>query len=552
VIMMDPLDILTSFLKVHRSWMERSEEMNQRAIDLFRHLEEATREEFPHLLASELPREEKSDASEIFLEYVRKNAKLSRRFHSIFSDWQKGMVERSKDLNDKDRQRALFWTQQVINALAPANFFWTNPLAIKKFIETGGGSLTQGFSQAWEDYSRGDYLSRITDEKAFKVGENIAVTPGFVVFRNDLMEIIQYEAATESTHAIPIVLVPPWINKYYIFDLTPQTSFVRFLRDQGFTVFVISWKNPTAIMSDVSFADYMFTGVLKAVEAARHICKVSHVHAAGYCIGGTALAALMAWLNRKPGTKGHLPVADWTLFSTLVDFSEPGDLGVFISERSVEATEALMKMDGYLDARYLGWIFRILGSDSLIWRNFVQNYLYGATPPKSDMLFWNSDSTRLPEAMCSFYLREFYLHNNLAKKDVLSLGNRLIDMGKVAQPLYAVGTQLDHICPWRGTFRTCSLLKSPRRYVLSSEGHITGIINPPSDGSRRKYWAGEVVQPEDPESWLSRQEEQRGSWWKDWTAWLVQRGSTIQNPPTMGSGKYPPLERSPGIYVTEN
>ncbi|MFH0787809.1 MAG: alpha/beta hydrolase [Pseudomonadota bacterium] len=549
---MDPLDILTSFWKVHRSWIDRSEEMNQRAIDLFQSLEGATREEFPHLLVSELPAEDKSDASEVFLEYVRRNAKLSRRFHSIFNDWLKDLVERSKDLNDKDRQRALFWTQQVVNALAPANFFWTNPLAIKKFIDTGGSSLAQGLGQAWDDFSRGDYLSRITDEKAFKVGDNIAITPGFVIFRNDLMELIQYEASTETTHALPIVLVPPWINKYYIFDLTPQTSLVRFLRDQGFTVFVISWKNPTAVMRDVTFADYMFTGALKAVEAARHICKVPHAHAVGYCIGGTALAALMAWLNRGPGPKGHLPVADWTLFSTLVDFSEPGDLGVFMSEKSIEATEILMKSDGFLDARYLSWLFRILGSDSLIWRNFVQNYLYGGTPPKSEMLFWNSDSTRLPEAMCSFYLREFYLHNNLAKKDALSLGNRPIDMEKIEQPLYAVGTQMDHICPWRGTFRTSSLIKAPQRYVLSSEGHITGIINPHSEGSRRKFWAGEVVQPENPDDWLSRQEERRGSWWRDWTDWLVQRGSTMQKPPTMGCRKYPPLGNAPGTYVTEN
>jgi polyhydroxyalkanoate synthase len=548
---MDPLDILTSFWKVHRSWMDRSEEMNQQAIDLFRSLEVATREEFPHLLAPEAPAEDKSDASEVFIEYVRRNAKLSRRFHSIFNEWLKGLVEKSRDLNDKDRQRALFWTQQVVNALAPANFFWTNPLAIKKFIDTGGGSLSQGLSQAWDDFNRGDYLSKITDEKAFIVGENIAVTPGYVVFRNNLMELIQYEASTETTHALPVVLVPPWINKYYIFDLTPQTSLVRFLRDQGFTVFVMSWKNPTAVMRDVTFADYMFTGILKAIEAARHICKVSHVHAAGYCIGGTALATLMAWLNRGPVTKSHLPVADWTLFSTLVDFSQPGDLGFFTSEKSIEAAEILMKMDGYLDARYLSWLFRILGSDSLIWRNFVQNYLYGAAPPKSDMLFWNSDSTRLPEAMCSFYLREFYLQNNLAKKDVLSLGNRPIDMKRVGQPLYAVGAQLDHICPWRGTFLTCSLVKAPKRYVLSSEGHITGIINPPSEGSRRKFWAGEVELAETPDDWLNRQEEQRGSWWRDWTEWLVQRGAAMQKPPTMGCRKYPTLGDSPGTYVNE-
>jgi polyhydroxyalkanoate synthase len=437
-----------------------------------------------------------------------------------------------------------------VAAEAYSRFLNSKDFSTFPYCGDGAGAV---LLQGTEDFSRGDSLSRITDEKAFKVGENIAITPGFVVFRNDLMELIQYEASTATTHALPIVLVPPWINKYYIFDLTPQTSFVRFLRDQGFTVFVISWKNPTAIMREVTFADYMFSGALKAVEGARHICiALYYVHAAGYCIGGTALAAFMAWLNRGAGTKGHLPIADWTLFSTLVDFSEPGDLGVFMSEKSIETTEIIMKADGFLDACYLSWLFRVLGSDSLIWRNFVQNYLYGGTPPKSDLLSWNSDSTRLPEAMCSFYLREFYLHNNLAKKDVLSLGNRPMDMERVGQPLYAVGAQLDHICPWRGTFRACSLVQDPRRYILASGGHIPGIINPHSEGSRRKFWAGKVESTENLDNWLSRQEERRGSWWRDWTDWLVQRGSIMKKPPTMGCVKYPPRERSPGKYVTEN
>jgi len=547
----DPLDILPSLWKLHRSWLERSEETNQRLIDLSNRLEEATREEFPHLLSSELPAEDKESASEVFLEYVRKNAKLTRRFHAIIDAWLQELVRLSRDLNDKDRQRARFWLQQFLSAVAPPNFFWTNPLAIKKFIDTGGASIIQGMTQAWEDFARGDYLSRITDEKAFRVGENIAVTPGFVVFRNELMELLQYEAATAQTYSVPIVLIPPWINKYYIFDLTPQTSLVRYLRDLGFTVFVISWKNPTEILREVTFADYMFAGALQAVTAARQICRVPRVHAAGYCIGGTALAALLAWLNRGGDNDPALPIADWTLLSTLVDFSEPGDLGVFISERSIAATEALMKMDGFLDARYLSWIFRILGSESLIWRNFVQNYLYGAAPPKSDMLFWNSDSTRLPEAMCSFYLREFYLHNNLARKDAMSLGDRPLDMGQVAQPLYAVGTQLDHICPWRGAFRTCHLVPAPRRFVLSSEGHITGIINPHSEGSRRKYWAGEVAAPEEPEAWLNRQEEKRGSWWQDWTSWLLREDASRRKPPAAGNRKYPRREKAPGQYVFE-
>ena len=550
--MMDTLDILSSFWRVYHSWMNRTEEMNERLIDLSRKLDGAIGDELTHTRASERHLEDKPDSLELFLEYARGNAKLGRRCQMIFDGWFKDLVNHSRDLGEKDRRRTLFWTKQVINALAPSNYFWTNPLAIKKCIDTGGASLMQGLNNAWDDFCRGDYWSRITDEKAFKVGENIAVTPGCVVFRNDLMELIQYEPSTEKTHPLPIVFIPPWINRYYIFDLTPQTSFVRYLRDLGFTVFMISWKNPTATMREVTFADYMLTGALKAMEVARHICRSPHVHAAGYCIGGTVLAALMAWLNRKPGRKNHQPVADWTLLSTLVDFSDPGDLGVFISERVIEATENIMKTQGFLDARYLSRIFRLLGSESLIWRNFVQNYLYGGTPPKSDMLYWNNDSTRLPEAMCSFYLREFYLSNNLAKKDALLLGNRPINIGQIEQPLYAVGAQLDHICPWRGTFRTGTLVKSPRRYVLSSEGHITGIINPHSEGSRRKYWAGAVDYPEEPEEWLDHQEARRGSWWQDWSAWLTQGNLSMKKAPTMGSRNYPPIEQAPGTYVLEH
>jgi polyhydroxyalkanoate synthase len=365
------------------------------------------------------------------------------------------------------------------------------------------------------------------------------------------MELIQYSPATPASYAVPIVLIPPWINKFYVFDLSEQTSFVRYFLDQGFTLFMISWKNPTQEMRHVTFDDYLFQGVLKAIDVARTICKVKQVHAAGYCIGGTALAALMAWLNRASGPKRPLPVIDWTLFSTLVDFAEPGDLGVLITSQTVEAMEDQMKKDGYLDKKYLSLAFRLLRSDSLIWRNFVFNYLYGGTPPKSDMLYWNSDGTRLPEAMCSFYLRELYLNNHLAKKDGVRLGGRPIDLGCIDQPLYAVGAQQDHISPWQSAFRTCALVKGPVKFVLSSEGHITGIVNPPADLSRKKYWVGEAEGVSDPDRWLSGQREQRGSWWADWAAWLSPRSSPMVKSPSPGSRKYPPLEKAPGSYVLE-
>jgi polyhydroxyalkanoate synthase len=392
----------------------------------------------------------------------------------------------------------------------------------------------------------------VVDSRAFQVGRDIAATPGAVVFRNDLLELIQYEPATETTYGVPIVFIQPWINKYYIFDLEPPMSFVRYMQQKGFTVFIISWKNPDPRMRDVTFDDYMLRGALQAIKVASSICHNAPVHAAGYCIGGTALSALMAWLNSGPPShRQTFPVIDWTLFSSLVDFSEPGDIGFFVTQQSVEAIEAMMKAQGFLSEKFIELVFRLLGSDSLIWRNFTNSFLYGQSPPKSDLLFWNSDSTRLPEKMCSFYLREFYLNNKLVEKDALRLGGRPIDLGRITQPLYAVGTQIDHICPWKSTFKVCDKVHGPVRYVLSSEGHITGIVNPPSEMSRRKFWAGEAEGETDPDRWLSGREERRGSWWEDWTQWLQTRSLSPAEPPALGSPRYPALEKAPGTYVLE-
>jgi polyhydroxyalkanoate synthase len=330
-------------------------------------------------------------------------------------------------------------------------------------------------------------------------------------------------------------------------------SFVQYLRDRGFTVFIISWKNPNSLMRDVTFDDYMLQGALQAIKVARAVCRNAQVHAAGYCIGGTALTALMAWLNREsPGGRKTFPVADWSLFSSLADYSEPGELGFFVTRRSVEAIEEMMREEGYLSEKYVELAFRLLGSDSLIWRNFVQSFYYGIAPPKSDILFWNSDSTRLPEAMCSFYLRELYLNNKLVEEDALRLGGRPIDLGRIRQPLYAVGAQLDHICPWTSTYKICKRVSGPVRYVLTTEGHITGIVNPPSETTRRKFWAGDPRGEKDPEEWLSRQQEKRGSWWEDWTEWLRERSLSPRKTPPMGSRRYPPLGKAPGSYVMES
>ncbi|HPC01533.1 MAG TPA: class I poly(R)-hydroxyalkanoic acid synthase [Syntrophales bacterium] len=545
---MDPLGICDAFQKVQECWGGRSDDLRRRWIALLHELQDITVEELKK--AEEGKKGGSEEAREALLEAVRRQASLSRKYYAAVGRWMKEMVENAEGLDEGERRRALFWVRQVIGALNPANFFWTNPSAVQRFIDSAGASLIDGMANFWEDAWERDFMAKIVDEKSYGVGRNLAVTPGAVVYRNDLMELIQYTPTTDKVHDRPLLFIPPWINKYYIFDLSQEASFVRYMRDRGFSVFIISWRNPNPDMRDVSFDDYMREGALRAVEVVRDVCGARKIHAAGYCIGGTLLAVLMAWHAAADGRKIN-PVADWTLFSTLVDFSEPGEIGVFVSPRSVAAVEDLMKTDGYLHKRYLSMTFRLLGADNLIWRNFVHNYLYGGQPPKSDMLFWNEDGTHLPEAMCSFYLREFYLHNNLVRPDGVTIAGRPLDLGRVREPLYCVGTQLDHICPWRGTFLTGRIVSGPVRYVLSSEGHITGIINPPSEYSRRRYWAGELLKDDEPETWLGRQDPRTGSWWEDWVAWLLARGGRMKSPPGLGNQRHPPLTEAPGTYVFE-
>jgi polyhydroxyalkanoate synthase len=549
---MDLFGIFSAMMDVQRSWEEHPKELARKEADLLLRLQEATADEMRQLLVPGDPAPGGESRSLDFLETLKSGAQLARRHHAIYQDWLRTLIDGAPGLQKKQRERMLFWTRQLINALSPSNYFWTNFSAVKRFMDSNGESLARGLRSWTEDLLEGQPLMRVVDSRAFQVGRDIAATPGAVVFRNDLLELIQYEPATETTYGVPIVFIQPWINKYYIFDLEPPMSFVRYMQQKGFTVFIVSWKNPDPRMRDVTFDDYMLRGALQAIKVASSICHNAPVHAAGYCIGGTALSALMAWLNSGPPShRQTFPVIDWTLFSSLVDFSEPGDIGFFVTQQSVEAIEAMMKAQGFLSEKFIELVFRLLGSDSLIWRNFTNSFLYGQSPPKSDLLFWNSDSTRLPEKMCSFYLREFYLNNKLVEKDALRLGGRPIDLGRITQPLYAVGTQIDHICPWKSTFKVCDKVHGPVRYVLSSEGHITGIVNPPSEMSRRKFWAGEAEGETDPDRWLSGREERRGSWWEDWTQWLQTRSLSPAEPPALGSPRYPALEKAPGTYVLE-
>ncbi|GBG00936.1 class I poly(R)-hydroxyalkanoic acid synthase [Azospira sp. I13] len=473
----------------------------------------------------------------------------------IMKEWYLAFTHRLEDmyfetpgLSDKERRRAAFWLRKWLNAVAPTNFFWSNPVALRKFVESNGESLTKGLQNYLKDSQAGSI--RMVEEDAFTVGQDLATTPGNVVFRNRLVELIQYTPTTAQVRRQPLVIITPWINKYYILDLTAKKSLVKYLVDKGFTVFITSWKNPTEDMSQVAYEDYVVEGVGEVIEAARTIAKVPQVNAVGYCIGGTTLSAYMAWANRKFGSPEKVPVASWSLFTTLTDFSRPGDIDVFVDRASVKWIEDSMAKKGFLDGKDMASSFRMLRSNSLIWHYYVHSYLYGEALAPFDVLFWNNDSTRMPYAMHSYYLREMYLNNNLIKKDALTLGGQPIDLERITQPLYAVTAEDDHIAPWRQCYRIRKYVSSPTRFVLSSSGHILGIVNPPVNPPKRSYWVGEPARGENVERWEAAATKHPGSWWEDWVQWLLPRSGELGAPPKPHKD-FPALAAAPGTYVLE-
>ncbi|MBL8473448.1 MAG: alpha/beta fold hydrolase [Rhodocyclaceae bacterium] len=449
---------------------------------------------------------------------------------------------------EAERRRAAFWWRQALNALAPTNWLATNPVAQRLAFESGGKSLRAGMENMLADLRRGEV--RMADPSDFQVGVNLAVTPGSVVYRNRLLEVVHYRPQTDKVHPVPIVIVTPWINKFYVLDLTPKKSMVRHLVAAGYSVFITSWKNPDASMRDVTFDAYLTDGIDRIVNVAREICGAEKVHAVGYCIGGTALAMYMAWANRHYAADA-VPVGHWSVFTTLVDFHRPGDIEVFVDRYSVRYLQQQMGVQGYLDGRSMAASFRLLRSNGLIWHYIVRGWLYGEAPPAFDVLYWNMDTTRMPAAMHSWYLEQLYLENRLVEKDALQLAGEPLDLGRIVQPLYAVAAEDDHIVPWREGFRVCKYVGGERRFVLTSSGHILGIINPPVDPPKRRYRAGAVHAGESVTVWSDQATNQAGSWWTDWLAWLGERTGAQSAAPPRASNKYPGLCAAPGTYVLE-
>ncbi len=527
-----------------------------------------------------------------------------KQSYLLTSGWVNGLVRKETEgLDPKLAHKIDFYTHQMIDAASPSNFWMTNPEVLRATFESGGENLVKGLENLLGDFEKGHGQLRITmsDPEAFKVGSNIAATKGKVIFQNDLMQLIQYSPLTPNVHSTPLLIVPPWINKYYILDLREKNSFIRYLIEQGHTVFCISWANPDGRHAKTSFGNYLDSGILTALREIKRATEVEQVNLLGYCIGGTLLAMALAYLkvrketssavdrpdyqprssplagedrwgvgstgadirhsgeNPSPdpsrkgrGTQtesdpiniGDLPnIASATFLVAMTDFSEPGDLGVFIDEDQISAIEARMADKGYLEASSMSTTFNLLRANDLIWSFVINNYLLGKEPFPFDILYWNSDATNLPAAMHSFYLRRLYMENKLAEPGGVTMNSVPLDLRKIDTPVFMLSTQDDHIAPWRSTYAATQLYRGPVKFVLSGSGHIAGIVNPPT-AKKYGYWTNDTC-PEDPEDWFKDAAQHAGSWWPEWIKWLAQYGGGEIPAREVRDG----LEDAPGSYV---
>jgi len=475
--------------------------------------------------------------NEVF-DFIKQSYLLSARFVQ-------DVVTHVDGLDSKTAQKVDFYARQFVDAMSPSNFLLTNPEVLRKTAETGGENLLNGLNNLLGDLERGKGRLHIkmTDMDAFTVGENIGVSAGKVIYQNDLMQLIQYDPSTEKVLKRPLLIAPPWINKFYILDLRPRNSFVRWAVSQGHTVFVISWVNPDEKLAEKGFEDYMKEGYLAALDAIEAATGEKEVDAIGYCLGGTLLASTLAYM----ATKNDNRIKTATFFVTMMDFHEAGELGVFIDEEQLQALESKMNKQGYLDGSHMATTFNMLRANDLIWSFVVNNYLLGNDPFPFDLLYWNADSTRMPARMHSFYLRNMYQENLLAEPDGLSLDGVPIDLGKIKVPTYFLSTREDHIAPWKSTYRGTQLLGGPKRFVLAASGHIAGVVNPP-DGGKYGHWINQDLPP-DPESWFEGATEMAGSWWPDWHRWTLSFGRAEVAARHPGEGKLKPIEDAPGSYV---
>lgn len=476
--------------------------------------------------------------NEVF-DFIKQSYLLTSRFVQ-------DVVNQTDGMDDHTRKKLDFFTKQYVDAMAPTNFAMTNPEVLRATVESGGENLVKGLEHLLEDLERGHGRLRIsmTDEKAFTVGENVAATPGQVVYQNDLMQLIQYTPTTDKVRDVPLVIVPPWINKFYILDLRPKNSFIKWCVDQGHTVFVISWVNPDERLARKSFEDYMQEGPLAAIEQAKKQTGASKVNMVGYCLGGTLLASTLAYLTAKDEAD---QVGSATFLTTLTDFEKAGDLKVFIDEDQLKSLEHKMDEAGYLDGADMATTFNMLRANDLIWSFVINNYLLGKDPFPFDLLYWNSDSTRMPAAMHKFYLRKMYLENKLREPGGIELCGTPIDLSAVKTPVYMLSTREDHIAPWVATYELMNRVSGKAKFVLSASGHIAGVVNPPA-ANKYCYWTNNR-KAKTADTWLKNAEQHEGSWWTDWDAWVKPFGGKEIEPRDPAKGALKPIEPAPGSYV---
>jgi polyhydroxyalkanoate synthase subunit PhaC len=467
-----------------------------------------------------------------------------KQAYLITTRWLEQVLDETEGLEERTRQRAEFYLKQLASALSPSNFPMTNPVVLRETLSSNGRNLVDGMANFIRDLDKsGDVLSiSQTDVEAFEVGRNIATTPGKVIFQNDLVQLIQYAPTTDSVHATPLLIVPPWINKFYILDLGPQKSFIRYMVSKGFTVFVVSWVNPDERLKDKTFEEYMTEGLLAATDAVKRETGVEKVNVIGYCVGGTLLGTALAYL----AARGEEPFASATFFAAQVDFTKAGDLMLFIDDTQLKALEEMMAERGFLDGSRMATVFNLLRPKDLIWPYIVNNYMLGKKPFPFDLLFWNQDSTRMTPANHKFYLREFYHENKLARGQ-MSIGGVKLDLSKVKVPIYELCAKEDHIAPAKSVFIGSRLFGGPVTYVVAGSGHIAGVINPPGEKVKYQYWTNDK-RVATLEAWFESAKEHPGSWWPHYADWLARQSGAKVAARTPGA-RLGAIEDGPGSYV---
>ncbi|MGH6990368.1 MAG: PHA/PHB synthase family protein, partial [Stellaceae bacterium] len=545
----DPLNIAGAFIEMTQRMMADPAKLFQAQMTLWQDYLALWQRATQRLLGESAPplvepapgdrrfRDDAWEESAVF-DFIKQSYLLTAR-------WLQSTVREVDGLDGKTARKVDFYTRQFVDAMAPSNFVLTNPQVLRTTLETGGENLIHGLEHLLEDLERGKgrLMIRMTDPDAFKIGKNIATAPGKVVFQNDLLQLIQYAPTTETVQQRPLLVIPPWINKYYILDLRPDNSFVRWAVAEGHTVFMVSWVNPDEHLAGKTFEDYMRDGPLAALDAIAAATGERQANVIGYCLGGTLLAATLAYMAATDDDR----VASATFFVSLTDFKEAGELSVFIDEAQLEFLDDRMKSHGYLEGADMATTFNMLRANDLIWSFVVNNYLLGKEPFPFDLLYWNSDSTRMPGAMHSFYLRNMYQENKLVIPGALRLNNVPIDLRKVTIPAFFLSTKEDHIAPWKSTYAATQIFKGPRKFVLSASGHIAGVVNPPPT-TKYGHWENAKLPP-DAEAWFATATYHPDSWWPVWESWIRQYAGEMVPARQPGGGRLKPIEDAPGSYV---